>query len=228
METNTTARQGTNAIPPKAGRRQLQPLVRLTLPGTHPNELPLPQRAAGRPPHQPLSEWLAPRSTLPVNKGRWALTSAPQRGAPNAPRPGVAMNPTSPMPATLRQKGFSLDVGVQPNGSRLSCGRLARRRKSSGRTSRARQGTTQRLPLKRERPPASKRLLGARLIRAALSRYMNRSHNTNDRAGDNERTADATEGGIRGGAIRLPRDPDPEGQLVCKPATGGTSQAADC
>jgi len=57
---------------------------------------------------------------------------------------------------------------------------------------------------------------------------MNRSHNTNDRAGDNERTADATERGIRGGAIRLPRDPDPEGQLVCKPATGGTSQSADC
>src|SRR5437016_1338670 len=42
-----------------------------------------------------------------------------------------------------------------PNGSRLSCGRLARRRKGSGRTSRARQGTTQRLPLKRECPPAS-------------------------------------------------------------------------
>src|SRR3989454_12074738 len=42
-----------------------------------------------------------------------------------------------------------------PNGSRLSCGRLAHRRKSTGRTSRARQGTTQRLPLKRERPSAS-------------------------------------------------------------------------
>ena len=57
---------------------------------------------------------------------------------------------------------------------------------------------------------------------------MNRSHNTNDRAGDNERTADATECRIRGGATRLPRDPDPEGQLVCKSATGGTSQAASC
>src|SRR5207249_3265685 len=44
---------------------------------------------------------------------------------------------------------------VLPNGSRLSCGRPARRRKSSGRPSRARQGTTQRLPLERERPPAS-------------------------------------------------------------------------
>src|SRR6266487_1648708 len=79
------------------------------------------------------------------------------------------------------------------------------------------------------RAPASfKRLLGARLVRAALSGYMNRSHNTNDRAGDNERTADATECGIWGGATRLPRDQDPEGELVCKPATGGTSQAADC
>jgi len=36
---------------------------------------------------------------------------------------------------------------AQPNGSRLSCGRSAHRRKSDGRTSRARQGTTQRLPL---------------------------------------------------------------------------------
>src|SRR2546430_599287 len=44
---------------------------------------------------------------------------------------------------------------VLPNGSRLSCGRPARRRKSSGRPSRARQGTTPRLPLERERPPAS-------------------------------------------------------------------------
>ena len=57
---------------------------------------------------------------------------------------------------------------------------------------------------------------------------MNRSHNTNDRAGDNECTTNATERGLRGGAPRLPRSPDPEGQLVCKPATGGTSQAADC
>src|SRR6266480_3265742 len=43
---------------------------------------------------------------------------------------------------------------LPPNGSRLSCGRLARRRKISGRTSRARQSTTQRRPLKRECPPA--------------------------------------------------------------------------
>src|SRR6266516_4863643 len=81
----------------------------------------------------------------------------------------------------------------------------------------------------RTRAPASfKRLLGARLVRAALSGYMNRSHNTNDRSGGNERAADATERGIRGGATRLPRDPDPERQLVCKPATGGTSQAPEC
>jgi len=44
---------------------------------------------------------------------------------------------------------------VLPNGSRLSCGRLAHRRKSDGRKSRARKGTTQPLPLERERPPAS-------------------------------------------------------------------------
>jgi len=34
----------------------------------------------------------------------------------------------------------------RPNGSRLSCGRSARWRKSSGRTVRARQGTTLRFP----------------------------------------------------------------------------------
>src|SRR5437667_111071 len=52
METNTTARQGTNAIPPKTGRRQLQPQVRLTLPGTHPHRLslaPTPRRAPTAP-----------------------------------------------------------------------------------------------------------------------------------------------------------------------------------
>src|SRR5438105_13882615 len=43
----------------------------------------------------------------------------------------------------------------RPNGSRLSCGRNARWRKSSGRTSPAHQGTRQRLPLERERPAAS-------------------------------------------------------------------------
>src|SRR3989442_13200094 len=44
-----------------------------------------------------------------------------------------------------------------PNGSRLSCGRLARRPKRSGRTSRARRGTTQRSEEHRERPEATTR-----------------------------------------------------------------------
>jgi hypothetical protein len=57
---------------------------------------------------------------------------------------------------------------------------------------------------------------------------MNCAHNADDRAGDNERSADATQLGIRGGAPRLPRGQDPDAQLVCKPATGGTSQAAGC
>src|SRR2546430_5574753 len=52
-------------------------------------------------------------------------------------------------------EGYHSDRWLLRNGSRLSCGRPARRRKGSGRTSRARQGTTQRLPLERERPPAS-------------------------------------------------------------------------
>src|SRR5437667_6295717 len=58
-----------------------------------------------------------------------------------------------------------------PNGSRLSCGRLARRRKGSGRTSHARQGTTQRLPLKRERPPASSAPLKAQSARGRTASW---------------------------------------------------------
>src|SRR2546428_7945064 len=46
-------------------------------------------------------------------------------------------------------------AAVPPNESRLSCGRLARRRKSTERTPRARQGMTQRSPLERARPSAS-------------------------------------------------------------------------
>src|SRR3989442_14190172 len=79
-----------------------------------------------------------------VERGEQILPRAPRRSAPRAL--------TVPKELT---KGCLWGGSAPPNGSRLSCGRLARRRKSSGRTSRARQGTTQRLPLKRERPPAS-------------------------------------------------------------------------
>jgi len=51
-----------------------------------------------------------------------------------------------------------------PNGSRLSCGRLARRRKSSGRQSVPRQGHNTPLPLKRPPPASFKRLLGSGAI----------------------------------------------------------------
>ncbi len=47
------------------------------------------------------------------------------------------------------------------NGSRLSCGRPVRRRRGRGRTSRARQGTTQRLPYRTKAPGSFKRMLGA-------------------------------------------------------------------
>ena len=50
---------------------------------------------------------------------------------------------------------------MQPNGSRLSCGRLARRRKGSGRQSVPRQGHNTPLPLKRPPPASFKRLLGS-------------------------------------------------------------------
>src|SRR6266566_334331 len=48
-----------------------------------------------------------------------------------------------------------------PNGSRLSCGRLARRRKAVRRKSVPRQGHNTPLPLKRSAPASFKRLLGA-------------------------------------------------------------------
>src|SRR5204863_4781273 len=50
-----------------------------------------------------------------------------------------------------------------PNGSRLSCGRLARQRKGAGRQSVPRQGHNTPLPLKRSPPVSFKRLLGGDL-----------------------------------------------------------------
>ena len=47
-----------------------------------------------------------------------------------------------------------------PNGSRLSCGRLARRRKVRWTTVRARQGHNTPLPLERSPPASFKRMLG--------------------------------------------------------------------
>ena len=49
-----------------------------------------------------------------------------------------------------------------PNGSRLSCGRLTRRRKSGGRSQCPRPGHNTPLPLERSAPASFKRLLGRR------------------------------------------------------------------
>src|SRR5216117_4108354 len=51
--------------------------------------------------------------------------------------------------------------GAAPNGSRLSCGRLARQRKDVGRSPLPRQGHNTPLPLKRPPPASFKRLLGS-------------------------------------------------------------------
>src|SRR2546426_4494944 len=59
-----------------------------------------------------------------------------------------------------------------PNGSRLSCGRLARRRESSERTSAPAKGANTPLPLERSPPATFKRLLGAAL-RHAVSWHVN-------------------------------------------------------
>jgi len=55
----------------------------------------------------------------------------------------------------------------QPNGSRLSCGRPARRRKAAGRQSGPRQGHNTPLPFERSPPASFKRLLGGRPTRSA-------------------------------------------------------------
>src|SRR3989442_6158663 len=53
------------------------------------------------------------------------------------------------------------NVRPRPNGSRLSCGRLAPQRKAVGRQSVPRQGHNTPLPLERSPPASFKRLLGA-------------------------------------------------------------------
>ncbi len=58
---------------------------------------------------------------------------------------------------------YRLNASVPPNGSRLSCGRPARRRKGVGRSPWPRQGHNTPLPLERSPPVSFKRLLGARI-----------------------------------------------------------------
>ncbi len=60
---------------------------------------------------------------------------------------------------------------VLPNGSRLSCGRLARRRKAVGRQSVPRQGHNIPLPLERSPPASFKRLLGCRTWARTMSGF---------------------------------------------------------
>src|SRR2546425_3925277 len=57
-----------------------------------------------------------------------------------------------------------------PNGSRLSCGRPARRRKAGGRQSMPRQGHNTPLPLKRSPPVSFKRMLDGALFTDARAR----------------------------------------------------------
>jgi hypothetical protein len=61
-----------------------------------------------------------------------------------------------------------------PNGSRLSCGRLARRRKVKWTTVRAWQGTNTLVPLERSPPASFKRLLGSNRFPLASIRETSR------------------------------------------------------
>ena len=60
----------------------------------------------------------------------------------------------------IELSGWTPGDRVKPNGSRLSCGRLARRRKGEGRQSVPRQGHNTPVPLERSPPASFKRLLG--------------------------------------------------------------------
>ncbi len=57
---------------------------------------------------------------------------------------------------------------LPPNGSRLSCGRPARRRKAVGRQSVPRQGHNTPLPLRRSPPGSFKRLLDSGTLNVTL------------------------------------------------------------
>src|SRR3989442_1148980 len=62
------------------------------------------------------------------------------------------------------------NVRPRPNGSRLSCGRPARRRKDVGRQSVPRQGHNTPLPLKRSPPVSFKRLLDGAVTSPQVNR----------------------------------------------------------
>jgi len=76
-----------------------------------------------------------------------------------------------------------------PNGSRLSCGRLARRRKSSGRQSVPRQGHNTPLPLRRSSPGSFKRMLGGGPSKPRV-RHCHRGREESTRAPPHRQTSD--------------------------------------
>ena len=90
-----------------------------------------------------------------------------------------------------------------PNGSRLSCGRPARRRKSSGRQSVPRQGRNTPIPLKRSAPASLKRLLGSPTTETSVSvECVERKHDLRRR----ESSRSGCQAEQRSGRTRLSHD----------------------
>ena len=95
----------------KAGRRQLQALVRLTVPGSHRHKLTFPRNRSGRRPMPADARSCAPRTAHALRQGRSAITATLVGGAPSRPGAHSTPHPTSATPNTLRQTRLGLDGG---------------------------------------------------------------------------------------------------------------------
>src|SRR5881398_2441986 len=136
-------------------------------PRSSPSDRPDRRRQSAGPEHSCGIGGLPPRGVRPAPRLRrlreTSRRRSPSAGVP-APRPRSSERPTR----YTQRKGVTLDGSLQswvppPNGSRLSCGRLARRRKGVGRSPCPARGTTLRFPLERLAPASFKRLLGGQL-----------------------------------------------------------------
>ena len=98
----------------------------------------------------------------PRETSNLSATSAPALGVQGraAPQAPAAPPRRSAMPGRGGRSNPNISLARPPNRSRLSCGRLTRRRKSSRRQSVPRQGHNTPVPLERSAPASFKRLLG--------------------------------------------------------------------
>src|SRR5439155_7002743 len=100
------------------------------------------------------------RTILPESPESGVCASAGLRRQGRAGPMSVTASSGRRMRAIVASDFVHVVAWPPPNGSRLSCGRLARRRKGRGRQPVPRQGHNTPLPLKRSPPASFKRLLG--------------------------------------------------------------------